>query len=53
MSRRRIGQETFGFAVGRTMGSSLGMRRLRPIDFTISATGKATSGPDVSSPDSI
>lgn len=29
------------------------MRRLRPIDFTISARGKATSGPDVSSPDSI
>lgn len=28
-------------------------RRLRPIDFTISATRKATSGPDVSSPDSI
>ncbi|WP_210165230.1 hypothetical protein, partial [Agrobacterium tumefaciens] len=26
-----------------------GMRRLRPIDFTISARGKATSGPDVSS----
>ncbi|WP_308400407.1 hypothetical protein, partial [Agrobacterium tumefaciens] len=25
------------------------MRRLRPIDFTISARGKATSGPDVSS----